>query len=76
MATTVSGYTSDELDTLITAIKAAITAALAGRAYTFNGRSVSRQDLAELRKQMAWAVAEKNRIDRGGIRVRRGIPKV
>lgn len=75
MATTVSGWTAAELDTRIASLKTAIDAAVNGKAYTFNGRSVSRQDLPDLRDQMAYYVGEKNALSRGGIRVRRGIVK-
>ena len=75
MATTVSGWSSSELDTRIADIKSAIDAAVQGKAYSFEGRSVTRQDLKALREQMAYYVAEKNRIDRGGIRVRTVVPK-
>lgn len=76
MATTVSGWTASELDTRISAIKDAIAAAETGKAYTFNGRSVTRQDLSALREQMAYYVGEKNRLDRNGVRVRRMVPKL
>ena len=73
MATTYSAWTSAELETRIASLKLAIDAAIAGKAYTFNGRSVSRQDLSELRKQMDYYVAELNKLDRSGIRQRVGV---
>ena len=76
MATTYSAWTSAELDTRIASLKTAIDSAVNGKAYTFNGRGVTRQDLPELRRQMDYYVAEKNKADRSGIRVRRGIVKV
>ena len=76
MATTVSAYTADELDTLIASAKLAIAAAQGGKAYSFQGRSVARQDLKMLQDHLAWCVAEKNKLDRGGIRARRVIPQI
>ena len=76
MSTTTSAWTSAELDTRIASLKTAIDAAVNGKAYSFNGRAVTRQDLKELRSQMDYYVAEKNKLDRSGIRVRRGVVKV
>lgn len=75
MATTYSAWTSAELDTRIASLKLAIDAAVNGKAYNFNGRGVTRQDLPELRKQMDYYVAEKNKRDGQGIRVRRWVGK-
>jgi hypothetical protein len=73
--TTYSAWTAAELTVRIAAIKDAIAAAEKGRSYTLEGRSVSRQDLQALRDQLSYYVGELNKLDRSGIRTRRGVMK-
>ena len=73
--TTFSAWTSAEIDAEITATKTAIEAARTGKSYVFKGRSLTRNDLSELRAHLDYLVREKNKLARQGIRTRRGIVK-
>lgn len=76
MATTVSGLTVAQLDAIIAACNTALLNNVGTVSYTFNGRSHTKRSTKEIIETLTWAVAEKNRLDRGGIRVRRGIVKI
>lgn len=47
-------YTRKELSDAIAEWKAALTACSTGKSYTIDGRSLTRYDLAEIRKHLAW----------------------
>ena len=56
-------FTSANLDTLDAAILALATGA---KSYTIDGRSVTRQDLAELRKARDWIASKVSEGQTGG----------
>lgn len=47
-------YSPDELAQAIADWKAALTACAAGKSYTIDGRSLTRYDLDEIRRHLAW----------------------
>ena len=51
-------WTREELQDLIAAWKAAYKAAATGQSYTIQGRSLTRYDLPEIRKQLAYLEGE------------------
>lgn len=47
-------YTAEELQAEIERWKKALSSCATGKSYTIDGRSLTRQDLPEIRKQLAW----------------------
>ncbi len=47
-------YTREELETQIAQVKEAISACISGKSYTIDGRSLTRQDLEDLRAHLNW----------------------
>lgn len=59
-------WTRTELLDLITCWKAAYRAASTGKSYTINGRTLTRYDLPEIRKQLGYLEGELASVDNGG----------
>ncbi len=58
-------WTRDELLSLIATWKAAYQAAATGKSYTIGGRSLTRQDLSEIRAQIKFLGNELRTLDGG-----------
>ena len=58
-------WTREELHDLIAAWKAAYKAASTGKSYTIQGRTLTRSDLPDIRKQLAYLENELATLDSG-----------
>ena len=56
-------YTRQELIAEIASVKAAISACISGKSYTIDGRSLTRQDLDDLRAHLAWLQGQLDAMD-------------
>ena len=63
-------WTRDELLGLIGEWKAAYRAAATGKSYSIGGRSLTRQDLSDIRAQLSYLESELARLDGTGGRKR------
>lgn len=69
-------WTRDELLAMRSKWKAAYMAASTGKSYTIDGRSLSRQDLDDIRKQLDYIQEQLEALDgRRGPHFVRGVPR-
>lgn len=70
-------WTREELHDLLAAWKAAYKAAATGKSYTIQGRTLTRYDLPEIRKQLAYLENELATLNggRGSRRVIMRVPR-
>ncbi len=59
-------WTREELLALIASWKAAYKTASTGRSYTIGGRSLTRQDISEIREQLDFLQRELDALDSNG----------
>lgn len=52
-------WTYEELTSLIASYKAAYLAASTGKSYSIDGRALTRQDIPEIQRQLAYLQAER-----------------
>lgn len=55
-------FTVEEVDTQIEAYKAALLALSRSKQYTIAGRTVTREDLPEIRETLSWLQTEKDKV--------------